>query len=142
MVADEAWSFPMLWFLQHSGLAIGDMLLFLALTCLLTWLDPIVRARHVPPLLAISGWVAMAVIPTLLRLFGGGFATVFIWGVSALYALSIAATLGRPLLIFSDLLEDAESEGSRISASDWHRSRIGQVVLIGGICAAVVVVMI
>jgi hypothetical protein len=137
-----ACSFPVLWFLQHSGLAIGAMLLLLALTCLLTWLDPIIRARQVPALLATAGWVAMAAPPTLLRLFGGRFATVFIWGVSGLYALAIVATLGRPLLIFDELLEDAESEGSRISASDWRRSRIGQLVLICGICAAVLVVMV
>ncbi|MFG1819136.1 hypothetical protein ACGFIF_35615 [Kribbella sp. NPDC049174] len=142
MVAFEAWSFPVPWFLQHSGLAVGAMVLLLGLTCLLTWLDPIIRARQVPPVLAVAGWVAMAAVPTLLRLFGeGGPAALFIWGVAGLYALSIFGTLGRPLLIFSDLLEDAESEGSRISASDWRRSRIGQRVLICGICAAVAVVM-
>jgi hypothetical protein len=82
-------------------------------------------------------------VPTLFKLFGEGDpATVFIWGVSGLYTLSIVATLGRPLLIFSDLLEDAESEGSRISASDWRRSRTGQIVLICGICVAVVVVLV
>jgi hypothetical protein len=142
MVADEAWSFPMLWFVQHPGLAAGAMLVLLALTCLLTWLDPIIRARHVPPLIALGGWVSMAALPTLLLLFGErGIAAVLIWVVAGLYALSIVATIGRPLLIFSDLLEDAESEGSRISAADWRRSRIGQFVLIGGICAAVAIVM-
>jgi hypothetical protein len=118
------------------------MLVLLALTCLLTWLDPIIRARHVPPLIALGGWVSMAALPTLLLLFGErGIAAVLIWVVAGLYALSIVATIGRPLLIFSDLLEDAESEGSRISAADWRRSRIGQFVLIGGICAAVAIVM-
>ena len=61
--------------------------------------------------------------------------------MAGLYALSTVATLGRPLLIFSDLLEEAESDGSRISATDWRRSRIGQFVLIGGICVAVVIVL-
>jgi hypothetical protein len=141
MVADEAWSLPVLWFVQHPGLAVGAMLVLLAATCLLTWLDPIIRARHVPPLIAMGGWVSMAALPTLLLVGERGIAAVFIWVVAGLYALSTVATLGRPLLIFSYLLEYAESEGSRISAADWRRSRIGQFVLIGGICAAGVIVM-
>jgi hypothetical protein len=140
MVADEAWSFPVLWFLQHPGLALVAMLVLLALTCLLTWFDPIIRARQVSPVVALGGWVGMAALPTLLLIFGGGTGAAFIWVVAGLYALSTVATLGRPLLIFSDLLEDAESDGSHISAMDWRRSRIGQFVLIGGICAAVGVV--
>jgi hypothetical protein len=84
----------------------------------------------------------LAALPTLLLIFGErGIAAAFIWIVAGLYALSTVATLGRPLLIFSDLLEDAESNGLSISATDWRRSRIGQFVLIGGICAAVVIVM-
>jgi hypothetical protein len=142
MVADEAWSFPVLWFLRHPGLAVLAMLVLLALTCLLTWFDPIIRARHVSPLVALGGWVGMAALPTLLLIFGArGIAAAFIWVVAGLYVLSSVATLGRPLLIFSDLLEDAEFDGLRISATDWRRSRIGQFVLIGGICAAVVIVM-
>jgi hypothetical protein len=142
MVAGEAWSFPVLWFVRHPGLAVVAMFVLLALTCLLTWFDPVIRARHVSPLVALGGWVSMAVPPILLLIFGEpGIGAAFIWVVAGLYALSTVATLGRPLLIFSDLLEDAESDGSRISATDWRRSRIGQFVLIGGICAAVVIVM-
>jgi len=63
MVANETWSFPVLWFGHHPELAVGAMLVLLAATCLLTWLDPIIRARHVPPLLAMSGWASMAVLP-------------------------------------------------------------------------------
>jgi hypothetical protein len=143
MVADEAWSFPVLWFLRHPGLAVVAMLVLLALTCMLTLFDPIIRARHVPPLAPLGGWVGMAVLPTLLLIFGErAIAAAFIWVVAGLFALSTVATLGRPLLIFSDLLEDAESDGSHISATDWRRSRIGQFVLIAVICAAVVIVMV
>ena len=142
MVAGEAWAFPVLWFVRHPGLAVGVMLGLLVVTCLLTWYDPIIRARQVSSLVALGGWVSMAALPTLLLIFGErGIAAAFIWVVAGLYALSTVATLGRPLLIFSDLLEEAESDGSRISATDWRRSRIGQFVLIGGICVAVVIVL-
>lgn len=133
----------MWWFAQRPGLAIGSMLGLMVVACLLTLVDPIIRARQVPPLLALAGWGSMAALPLLLLLFGEhGLALLLMWPVAGLYTLSIVGTLGRPVLIFSDLLEEAESEGSRFSAADWRRSRIGQVVLICGICAGVAIVMV
>jgi heme exporter protein D len=133
----------MRWFVERPGLAVGLMVGLLVLACLLSWVDPVVRARQVLPLIPIGGWVSMAAFPLLLMLFGEhGPAAVFVWGVAGLYVLAIVGTVGRPLLIFSDLLEEAESEGSRISAADWRRSRIGQVFLCLGIVAGVTAVLI
>lgn len=130
------------WFVDHVALGFCALGLLLVATCLLTWLDPIVRAGQVPALLAMAGWASMAVIPLLASLFSEAEPAVAVaWGIAGMYALSILGTLGRPLLIFSDLLEEAESEGARLAASDWRRSRIGQVVLLVGITAGVVLVM-
>jgi hypothetical protein len=59
---------------------------------------------------------------------------VIAWGVSGLYLLVIAATLGRPLLVMSDLLEEKEDdEGFQYPDGLWRRSRVGQVIVLTGI---------
>ncbi|MDX2974543.1 hypothetical protein [Kribbella solani] len=135
----ELGAFPVLWFLRHGGLAGGVMVGLFAVAGVLTWRDPIIRTRVLPLGIALAGWASMAVLPLLMLLFGGREgAAALLWIVAGLYALCIVATLGRPLLIFSDLFDDAEGE---ISPADQRRSTIGQFVLIAAICAAVVIVM-
>jgi hypothetical protein len=46
----------------------------------------------------------------------------------------IAATLGRPLLMMSDLLEEKEDDdGFKYPDGLWRRSRIGQGIVLTGI---------
>ncbi|GAA1580900.1 hypothetical protein GCM10009804_41870 [Kribbella hippodromi] len=126
--------------MRHPGIAVGVMVGLLAVTCLLTWRDPIIRARTVPLGIALAGWGSMAALPLLGLLFGGlGAAAGLLWTMAGLYALCIVATLGRPLLIFSDLFEDADGE---VPTADRRRSTISQFVLIVAICATVALVMI
>jgi hypothetical protein len=59
---------------------------------------------------------------------------VISWGVSGLYLPVIAATLGRPLLMMSDLLEEKEGDnGFTYPEGLWRRTRAGQAIVLTGI---------
>jgi hypothetical protein len=125
------------WMQRHadSGLAVQASLLILV--CVLTWLDPLVRKDRTTAGIAVCGWIFMSALGTWRAAFVGNPSGVIAWGVSGLYVLVIAATLGRPLLMMSDLLEEKEDdEGFNYPEGLWRRSRVGQVIVITGIVGA------
>ncbi|MFI6829175.1 hypothetical protein ACIBG5_18870 [Kribbella sp. NPDC050241] len=60
---------------------------------------------------------------------------VVAWGVAGLYSLIVIATLGRPLLVLSDLLEEKKEEekGFLLPRNLRRRSRAAQAIVIAGV---------
>ena len=77
--------------------------------------------------------------PRSLRRLQGDPLTESAWGAAAIYLIVIVATLGRPLLIASDLVE-REHGYQVLTNGEYRRSRIGQALLLIGICVLAAVV--
>ncbi|GAA3587178.1 hypothetical protein [Kribbella ginsengisoli] len=119
------------------------MLGLLVLVCLLTWFDPLVRKDRTTGGIGVGGWLVTAVFATWRAALVDNPMAIVAWGAAGLYLLAIVATLGRPILILSDLLEDKErEEGTKLPDHLWRRSKVAQVVLMTTIAAAITVVMI
>jgi hypothetical protein len=96
------------WMQHHNGAGAAVQLSLLLLVCILTWLDPLVRSDRTTAGIAVCGWIFMCAIGTWRAAFVRNPSGVLAWAVAGLYALVIIATLGRPLLMLSDLLEEKE----------------------------------
>jgi hypothetical protein len=140
-VGQDSTSEAFSWMQHHNGAGTTVLLSLLLLVCILTWLDPLVRSDRTTAGIAVCGWVFMCAIGTWRAAFVRNPSGVLAWAVAGLYALVIIATLGRPLLMLSDLLEEKEEdEGIRYSEALWRRSRIAQAVVLTGIGGGLFVV--
>jgi hypothetical protein len=107
-------------------LAMGGML---ALVCVLTGLDRIARSHKGIAGAAIGAWCGLAPLGLLRASIAGEPLAESAWAAAAVYVIAIVATLGRPLLIASDLVE--KEEGYQVlTTGEYRRSRIGQVLLL------------
>lgn len=97
------------WMQHHNGAGATVLLSLLLLVCILTWLDPLVRSDRTTAGIAVCGWIFMCAIGTWRAVFVRNPSGVIAWAVACLYALVIVATLGRPLLMLSDLLEEKKN---------------------------------
>jgi hypothetical protein len=130
-------------FFRTPQLATIVMLALLVIVCLLTWLDPLVRRDRTTAAIGVAGWIAAAVFSTWRSVFVDNPMAIVAWGAAGIYLLAIVTTLGRPILILSDLLEDKEEEdGVALPANLWRRSKFAQVALVVVIAAAITAVMI
>ncbi|QNE18578.1 hypothetical protein F1D05_12510 [Kribbella qitaiheensis] len=119
------------------------MLALLAVVCLLTWLDPLVRKDRTTAAIGVVGWIAAAVFSTWRAVFVDNPMAIVAWGAAGIYLLAIVTTLGRPILILSDLLEEKEeTDGTTLPANLWRRSKFAQVVLLLVIAGGITAVMI
>lgn len=118
--------------LEDQRLAFTAMGIMLALVCGLTATDRIARAHKGIAGAAIAGWCVLAGVGLFRGSIVGEPPALSAWAAAGVYLVAVLATLGRPLLIASDLLED--SEGPRLlTAAESKRSRIGQVLLLAAI---------
>jgi hypothetical protein len=129
------------WAQTHASAGALTQVVLLCLVCALTWFDPLVRRDRTTAGIAIGGWVFMAVIGGWRSAFVENPSGVVAWGVAGLYALIVIATMGRPLLMLSDLLEEKEEdEGFRLPENVGRRSRAAQVIVILGVLVGTFVV--
>jgi hypothetical protein len=118
--------------LTNNALGLTAMGLMLALVCLLTAVDRIARS-HKGLAGAIAGaWCAFAPVGLLRSAITGDPLAFSAWAAAGVYLLAIIGSLGRPLLIASDLVE-REHGYQVLSNSEYRRARAGQIVLIAGI---------
>jgi hypothetical protein len=118
--------------LTNNALGLTAMGLMLALVCLLTAVDRIARS-HKGLAGAIAGaWCAFAPVGLLRSAITGDPLAISAWAAAGVYLLAIIGSLGRPLLIASDLVE-REHGYQVLSNSEYRRARAGQIVLIAGI---------
>jgi hypothetical protein len=122
------------WMQRHADSGLAVQVSLLILVCVLTWLDPLVRKDRTTAGIAVCGWIFMSALGSWRAAFVRNPSGVIAWGVSGLYLLVIAATLGRPLLMLSDLLEEKEEEeGFSYPEGLWRRSHVAQGIVITGI---------
>jgi hypothetical protein len=122
------------WMQRHADFGLTVQVSLLTLVCVLTWLDPLVRKDRTTAGIAVCGWIFMSALGAWRAAFVRNPSGVVAWGVSGLYLLVIAATLGRPLLMMSDLLEEKEDDGGfKYPEGLWRRSRVGQAIVLTGI---------
>ncbi len=119
--------------LENTELALVAMVGMLALVCVLTALDRIARAHKGIAGTAIGAWCTFAPIGLLRASIVGDPLVESAWAAAAIYLIVIVATLGRPLLIASDLVEREHGYQVLTNAEYWL-SRIGQALLLIGIC--------
>jgi peptidoglycan/LPS O-acetylase OafA/YrhL len=112
-------------YLHDRTLAFTAMGLMLAIVCVLTALDRIARKHPGIAGTAVVGWCVLAGVGLVRSAIVGDPPALAAWGAAGVYLIAMVATLGRPLLLASDLLEE---EGGRqiLSANESRRSRIGQ----------------
>lgn len=125
--------------MENTKLALVAMLGMLALVCVLTGVDRIARAHSGIAGTAIGAWCAFAVIGLLRASIVGDPLAESAWAAAAIYLIVILATLGRPLLVASDLVE-REQGYQVLTNGEYRRSRIGQALLLIGICGLAAVV--
>ncbi|MDX6240116.1 MAG: hypothetical protein QOG10_4936 [Kribbellaceae bacterium] len=125
--------------LENTKLALVAMVGMLALVCVLTGVDRIARAHRGIAGTAIGAWCTFAPIGLLRASIVGDPLAESAWAAAAIYLIVIVATLGRPLLIASDLVE-REQGYQVLSNGEYRRSRIGQALLLIGICGLAAVV--
>jgi hypothetical protein len=125
------------WAQSHAGAGAITQSVLLCLVCALTWFDPLVRRDRTTAGIAIGGWVFMAIVGGWRSAFVENPSGVVAWGVAALYLLIVFATLGRPLLMLSDLLEEKEEEEDdfQLPQNLRRRSRAAQATVIVGVVA-------
>jgi hypothetical protein len=116
----------------NTALALTAMGVMLALVCLLTAVDRIARL-HKGLAGAITGaWCAFAPAGLLRSAIVGDPLAISAWAGAGMYLLAIIGTLGRPLLLASDLVE-REHGYQVLSNGEYRRGRAGQILLIVGI---------
>jgi hypothetical protein len=129
------------WMQRHADSGLVVQVSLLILVCVLTWLDPLVRKDRTTAGIAVCGWIFMSALGTWRATFVRNPSGVIAWGVSGLYLLVIAATLGRPLLMMSDLLEEKEdAAGFKYPEGLWRRSRVGQGIVLTAIVGGLFIV--
>jgi hypothetical protein len=104
----------------------------LALVCLLTAVDRIARSHKGLAGAVAGAWFAFAPVGLLRSTITGDPLAISAWAAAGVYLLAIIGSLGRPLLIASDLVE-REHGYQVLSNSEYRRARAGQIVLIAGI---------
>ena len=118
--------------LANGPLGLTAMSVMLALVCLLTAVDPIARS-HKGLAGAIAGaWCAFAPLGLLRAAIVEDPFALSAWAGAGVYLLAIVVTLGRPLLLASDLVE-REHGYQVLSNGEYRRARVGQILLILGI---------
>jgi hypothetical protein len=127
-----------IWAQHHASTGAIVQLSLMVVVCALTWMDPLVRGDRTTAAIGVAGWVFMALIGSWRAALVDNPSGVLAWGVACLYLLVIVATVGRPLLIMSDLLEEKEEDDERfrVPSGLWRRSRAAQFVVIAGILFA------
>ena len=119
------------WVTRHAGLGVSVQLGLLLVVCLLTWFDPLVRRDRATAGIAVGGWVAMSLLGTWRGAWIDDPSGVIAWAVACLYVLVVLATLGRPILMLSDLLaEKQRDERMKYPDSLWRRAYVAQGVVI------------
>lgn len=118
--------------LANNVLGLTAMGVMLALVCLLTAVDPIARS-HKGLAGAIAGaWCAFAPLGLLRSAIVEDPLAMSAWAGAGVYLLAIIGSLGRPLLLASDLVE-REHGYQVLSNGEYRRARAGQILLIAGI---------
>jgi hypothetical protein len=125
--------------LENTKLALVAMVGTLAILCVLTAVDRIARSHKGIAGTSIGAWCTFAPIGLLRASIVGDPLAESAWGAAAIYLIVIVATLGRPLLIASDLVE-GEHGYQVLTNGEYRRSRIGQALLLIGICVLAAVV--
>ena len=118
--------------LANNALGLTAMGVMLALVCLLIAVDPVARS-HKGLAGAIAGaWCAFAPLGLMRSAIVEYPLAMSAWAGAGVYLLAILGTLGRPLLIATDLVE-REHGYQVLSNDDYRRARAGQILLIVGI---------
>lgn len=118
--------------LANSALGLTAMGVMLAMVCLLTAVDPIARSHKGLAGAIAGGWCAFAPVGLLRSAIVGDPLALSAWAGAGVYLLAIIGTLGRPLLLASELVE-REHGYQVLSNGEYRRGRVGLVFLIVGI---------
>ena len=119
-------------FFANAGLGLVAMGSMLALLCLLTLVDPIARARKGLAGGIAGAWCSFALLGFARSEIAGYSLAESAWAAAGVYLLAIVGSLGRPLLLASELVE-REHGYQVLTNSEYRRARAGQVVLIVGV---------
>lgn len=118
--------------LADNALGLIAMGVMLALVCLMIAVDPVARS-HKGLAGAIAGaWCAFAPLSLVRSAIVEYPLATSAWAGAGVYLLAILGTLGRPLLIATDLVE-REHGYQVLSNGEYRRARVGQILLIVGI---------
>jgi Na+/H+ antiporter NhaD/arsenite permease-like protein len=120
--------------LENKVLALGAMATALALVCALTAVDRLARTHKGIAGAVIAAWCGLAPVGLLRASIVGDPLAESAWAACGIYLIAILSTLGRPLLIASDIVE-REGGYQVLSKNEYRRSRAGQLLLLVGICA-------
>ncbi|MER7246361.1 hypothetical protein [Kribbella sp. NPDC000426] len=118
--------------LGNNELGLAAMGAMLALVCLLIAVDPVARSHKGLAGVVAGAWCALAPLGLLRGSIVRDPLAMSAWAAAGVYLLAIIGTLGRPLLIATDLVE-REHGYQALSNGEYRRARAGQVVLIVGI---------